>query len=50
MMAPPATTSAAPIATRAPTRSERRRRSAENTTPNSDSVATIGATTDTVPR
>src|SRR6476659_4070546 len=48
--APPATTSAAPTTTRAPTRSERRRRSAENTTPKSDSVATIGATTDTVPR
>src|SRR6185312_8165520 len=44
--APPATTSAAPTTTRAPTRSERRRRSAENTTPKSDSVATIGATTD----
>jgi hypothetical protein len=47
---PPATTSRAPSTSRAPTRSVRWSRIAENATPKSDSVATIGVTTDTVPR
>ena len=46
----PETTSSAPATTRRPMPSDRPRSHAENATPNSDSVATIGDTTDTVPR
>ena len=48
--APPVTTRAAPSTRRGPTRSSLPRSSAEKTTPKSDSVATIGATIETVPR
>ena len=47
---PPATTSAAPPKRRGPTSSCRRSRSAERATPQSDSVATSGETTETRPR
>jgi hypothetical protein len=50
IIAPPTTTSTAPATTRGPIRSVRCRSSAEKITPKSDSVATIGATTDTAPR
>ena len=47
---PPATTSAAPPNRRRPTSSWRPRTSAEIATPQSDSVATSGETTETRPR